>query len=154
MRLSFPVPPAPADGEQPAYVGIPAPQRLRVLIVDDDPIVLRSLCDTLEHDGHLVTPVNSGQKGIEVFRAQPANQSFDAVITDLGMPHVDGGKVAGAVKGASPATPVILLTGWGQRLEEEGDLPAHVDRVLAKPPKLHELREALAWCVQTRSASQ
>ncbi len=69
---------------------------------------------------------------------------FAAVITDLGMPYVDGRQVAAAVKEISPATPVILLTGWGQRLVAEGDIPPHVDRVLAKPPKLRELREALA----------
>jgi hypothetical protein len=51
--------------------------------------------------------------------------------------------VASAVKAASPTTPVILLTGWGQRLIAEGDLPPHVDRVLSKPPKLRDLRAAL-----------
>ena len=49
-----------------------------------------------------------------------------------------------AVKNESPSTPVILLTGWGQRLVAEGDIPPHVDRVLNKPPKLRELRAALA----------
>jgi len=38
---------------------------------------------------------------------------------------------------------VILLTGWGMRLKAEGDIPAHVDSVLSKPPKLRDLREAL-----------
>jgi FixJ family two-component response regulator len=66
------------------------------------------------------------------------------VITDLGMPHTDGSKVAAAVYLAAPAVPVILLTGWGQRLLAEGDVPPHVGRVLAKPPKLSELRSALA----------
>ena len=65
------------------------------------------------------------------------------VITDLGMPYVDGRKVASAVKASSSSTPVILLTGWGQRLVAEGDIPPHVDRVLNKPPKLRDLRAAL-----------
>jgi hypothetical protein len=43
----------------------------------------------------------------------------------------------------SPSTPVALLTGWGKRLIAEEDNPAHVDIVLAKPPKLAELRAAL-----------
>jgi CheY-like chemotaxis protein len=60
------------------------------------------------------------------------------------MPYVDGRKVAAAVKAASPATPVILLTGWGERLVAENDIPPHVDRVLNKPPKLLQLRNALA----------
>jgi hypothetical protein len=39
---------------------------------------------------------------------------------------------------------VVLLTGWGQRLVSEGDVPPHVDRVLNKPPRLADLRGALA----------
>ena len=46
-----------------------------------------------------------------------------------------------------PSKPVIMLTGWGQRLVAEGDIPPHVDRVLNKPPKLRELRSALAELV-------
>jgi hypothetical protein len=46
---------------------------------------------------------------------------------------------------------VLLLTGWGQRLLAEGEIPPHVDRVLSKPPKPAQLREALAACVPTRS---
>jgi CheY-like chemotaxis protein len=69
------------------------------------------------------------------------------VITDLGMPYIDGRKVSGTVKTAAPETVVLLLTGWGQRLVANGDIPPHVDRVLSKPPKLRELREALAQCL-------
>ena len=69
---------------------------------------------------------------------------FDLVITDLGMPRVDGRKVAEAVKAASPRTPVILLTGWGQRLIDEGEALPHIDRVLSKPPRLLQLRAAIA----------
>ena len=73
-----------------------------------------------------------------------AGESCAAVITDLGMPYVDGRAVAAAIKEISPSTPVILLTGWGQRLLAEHDIPPHVDRLLSKPPKLHDLRMALA----------
>jgi len=38
----------------------------------------------------------------------------------------------------------VLLTGWGQRIQGNGELPDHVDRVLSKPPRLAELRAALA----------
>jgi hypothetical protein len=48
---------------------------------------------------------------------------------------------------------VILLTGWGYRLQEEGDAPQHVDRVLSKPPKIHELRAALAKLVGGRTSA-
>ncbi len=129
------------------------PARLRVLVIDDDPMLLKSLRDILESDGHVVATSTGGQDGINQFvDARAAEEPFDVVITDLGMPYVDGRKVATAVKAAAPETPVLLLTGWGHRLLADGDLPAEVDRVLSKPPKLRELREALA-AVRTAPAA-
>ena len=149
VRLSFPIPATEPSERIAAAPKVPA-SRLRVLIVDDDPLMLKSLCDTLELDGHVVVTANGGQAGIDAFRApRRADEAFDAVITDLGMPHIDGRKVASAVKTSSPATPVILLTGWGQRLMADGETPMHVDRVLSKPPKLRELRAALAELMTT-----
>jgi CheY-like chemotaxis protein len=66
------------------------------------------------------------------------------------MPRIDGRKVATFVKNASQSTPVILLTGWGHPLIAEGDVSPHVDRVLSKPTKIGELREALALCLSAR----
>ncbi|HET9390763.1 MAG TPA: ATP-binding protein, partial [Steroidobacteraceae bacterium] len=124
-------------------------QRLRILLVDDDPLLIKSLRDALEGDGHLITATNGGQAGIDAFSAAVAAKGpqFDVVITDLGMPHVDGRKVAAAIKAASARTPVIMLTGWGHRLVAENDIPPHVNRVLNKPPRLQELRGALAELV-------
>jgi len=119
--------------------------QLRILLVDDDPMLIKSLREFLEQDGHLVTAADGGQKGIDAFAAAVAHgTSFSIVITDLGMPYVDGRKVAATVKAASPQTPVVMLTGWGRRLLAENDIPAHVDRVLGKPPRLAEVRAALA----------
>jgi signal transduction histidine kinase/ActR/RegA family two-component response regulator len=123
-------------------------RRLHILLIDDDPLLIKSLQDTLQEDGHLITATAGGQAGIDAFTAAVQRKdSIDIVITDLGMPHVDGRKVASAVKSLSPTTPVILLTGWGQRLIAANDTPRHVDKVLAKPPRLHELRAALAELV-------
>ena len=78
--------------------------------------------------------------------ARNQGQTFDLVFTDLGMPYVDGRRVASAVKAESPATPVVLLTGWGRRMVAEKDVPPHVDRVLSKPPDASELRDVVASC--------
>jgi len=127
-------------------------RRLRILIVDDDPIIVESLREILENDGHLVAAADGGRRGIELFTASCATREpFAVVITDLGMPYVDGRQVAAEIKALSPATPVLLLTGWGQRLLAENDAPPHVDRVLNKPPKLRELRQALAELVPATS---
>lgn len=122
--------------------------RMRILIVDDDPVLLKSLRDILESDGHVVSATGNGQEALAAFAAaQGEGEPFSVVISDLGMPYMDGRKVASAVKQASPATPVILLTGWGQRIVAENDIPPGVDRVLSKPPKVGDLRDALGKCV-------
>jgi signal transduction histidine kinase/ActR/RegA family two-component response regulator len=116
----------------------------RILLVDDDPVLVRSLCDILEADGHEVFTTSGGEGGIEAFRtAMRGSSPFGLVITDLGMPHVDGRRVAAAVKALSPATPVLMLTGWGQRMLADNDIPPHVDALLSKPPRVAELRAAI-----------
>jgi CheY-like chemotaxis protein/anti-sigma regulatory factor (Ser/Thr protein kinase) len=145
VRLRFAVSTTTKIENPPAISSSARPSSLHLLIVDDDPLILQSLRDTLVSDGHVVITAGSGEAAIGAFHAAQARRApFAAVITDLGMPHMDGGRVASAVKAMSPSTPVILLTGWGQRLISEGDVPPHVNRVLSKPPKLRELREALA----------
>ncbi len=126
----------------------PLPPKLKILAVDDDPILIRALQDTLAVDGHRILAASGGQEGIDLFRRErAAGEPFDVVITDLGMPYVDGRRVASAIKETEITTPVIMLTGWGQRLVADGEVPPHVDQVLGKPPKLRELRETLVrWC--------
>lgn len=132
--------------ETPA-ASVPIAESMRLLVIDDDPAVLASMRAILQRDGHDVVAADGGAAGIEQFRlAQAASRPFDVVFSDLGMPHVDGRKVAASIKEMSPATPVILVTGWGQRLIPEGDVdakPASVDEVLSKPPRVRELREVL-----------
>jgi signal transduction histidine kinase/ActR/RegA family two-component response regulator/HAMP domain-containing protein len=145
VRLVFPAAPRSAEetGRQLA-LGLPT-RPMRILIVDDDPIIIESLRETLRADGHRVTTADGGEAGIDAFQAALGRREpFEMVITDLGMPYVDGRKVAATVKASSPNTPVVLLTGWGQRLTAENQVPPHVDRVLSKPPNLRELRAALA----------
>jgi signal transduction histidine kinase/ActR/RegA family two-component response regulator len=148
VRLAFPIASPDSVGGAMPVVTSPA-AGLKILIVDDDPTVLASLSGILVRDGHEVTAADGGQAGIERFReAEAAGEPFAVVITDLGMPYIDGRKVAETIKAAAPAMPVILLTGWGQRIiPETGAGPVHVDVMLSKPPKLRELREALNKCV-------
>jgi signal transduction histidine kinase/ActR/RegA family two-component response regulator len=142
--LSFPTLASSVITAQPELRHEAPQRRLRILLVDDDPLLIKSLQDTLQEDGHLITATHGGQAGIDAFAAaQERGETLDLVITDLGMPHVDGRKVAASIKALSSVTPVILLTGWGQRLLAAHDIPPHVDRLLSKPPRLQELRNAL-----------
>jgi len=147
IRLTFP-PAARAMRAAPAVRAPRVPGKTRILLIDDDPLLLTSLREVLEREGHEVETAQGGKAGIEAFlAAQQAGRTFPVVLTDLGMPHVDGRAVAANIAAASPATPIIMLTGWGQRLVATGDMPADVVAVLSKPPNIAELREKLAECI-------
>jgi CheY-like chemotaxis protein len=144
VRLVFPVgeQSKPAAAPQQPQVTGPMPS-LKVLCIDDEPLLRDMLKQILENGGHNVEVADGGQAGLELFRnARRAEQPFDVVITDLGMPYLDGNQVSKAIKNES-TTPIIMLTGWGTIMKEDGDLPSQVDGVLCKPPKISELFEVL-----------
>jgi signal transduction histidine kinase/ActR/RegA family two-component response regulator len=145
LRLKFPAHTASVVSSERYSRPMQVIRPLRILLVDDDPVLIKSLQDTLQEDGHSIAAAPGGQAGINLFTEGLKSASpFDIVITDLGMPHVDGRKVAASLKSLSATTPIILLTGWGERLIAAGEIPEHVDRVLSKPPRLMQLRAALA----------
>jgi DNA-binding NtrC family response regulator len=59
------------------------------------------------------------------------------------MPKLNGNQVTQIVKRESPATPVIMLTGWGTMMTDDESATADVDGVLSKPPRIQEIRELL-----------
>jgi DNA-binding response OmpR family regulator len=147
VRLIFPIAPTGLTVREAQIT--PTLPPLRILLVDDDPLVLKSLRDALEADGHEVVTAEGGLAGIDEFGAAlEAGRRFDIVITDLGMPYVDGRKVAARTRQLDADVPVIMLTGWGHRLIATDDRPEHVDRVLSKPPKIAELRATIAELVR------
>jgi DNA-binding response OmpR family regulator len=100
--------------------------------------------EILQSEGHQVTLADGGQAGLDAFFAAAwRDQRFDAVITDLGMPSVDGRQLTHVVKRESPSTPVIMMTGWGSLMQSQAELRAPVDLLLNKPPSMQELNQAL-----------
>jgi CheY-like chemotaxis protein/anti-sigma regulatory factor (Ser/Thr protein kinase) len=134
----------------PPSDGVVAPvhpeQASRVLLVDDDPRLLTVLSDTLQSYGHAVTTASKGEEAVQMF--DPT--LHDVVITDLGMPRMNGWEVAERIKAQSPDTPVFLLTGWGESVAaHEGS--QFVDRVVAKPVSAEALMEQLAELRRSRA---
>jgi signal transduction histidine kinase/ActR/RegA family two-component response regulator/HAMP domain-containing protein len=154
MRLIFSSARTDAGVTRQETSDVLAVRPLRILIVDDDPLIVKSLGEALTADGHMVVSADGGKAGIEAFNAaQLRREWFDIVITDLGMPYVDGRRVAAVVKNVSPQTPVIMITGWGQRMLDENEKPSGVDCLLAKPPKLRDLRRALGMLTRGQGQS-
>jgi CheY-like chemotaxis protein len=119
---------------------IPGP--FRILCIDDEPAIRELIYEMLNHDGHQVEVTDGGKSGVSAFRAaRDQGTPFDLVITDLGMPYMDGREVANILKIEAPATPIVMLTGWGAFMQ--GEHSAQIDRILSKPPHLSEIRTML-----------
>jgi signal transduction histidine kinase/CheY-like chemotaxis protein/uncharacterized membrane protein affecting hemolysin expression len=124
---------------------------LQILCIDDEPLLRELIKEILEGDGHEVEVCDSGQSGLDEFRlARERGRPFDVVITDLGMPYLDGRQVTKALKQESPTTPVVMLTGWGAFMKEDGNTPEQVDGIVSKPPRSSELRAMLSRFHPTR----
>ncbi|EDY18739.1 histidine kinase [Chthoniobacter flavus Ellin428] len=117
----------------------PALERpLKILFVDDQPIISELVSELLRSDGHAVDTAGSG--GLALEKCQRVN--YDLVITDLAMPGMNGGQLAGVLRQLNPAKPIIMLTGFADLVGEAGP-GTNIDRVLAKPASLEELRRAI-----------
>jgi len=110
--------------------------RLKILVVDDEFIIVELLTTLLMGLGHKVKGVADPEKARRILESE----TFDLVITDLGMPGMSGFDLAGIVKKRSPDTKVVLITGWGAEYKKQDLNERGVDGVLGKPFKLAELR--------------
>jgi len=156
IRFPYPRAPSPPHDARVAEALVPAADghALRILLIDDDPLVLETLEHLLQQGGHSTTASPGGRPGIEAFReALGRGERFDVVVTDLGMPDVDGKAVARSIKRLSACTPVVLLTGWGEMPPRQGESRPHVDAVLGKPPTRGDLEQTLARVTRASEAA-
>ena len=115
-------------------------RQLRVLIVDDEPLVREMLTEYLIGDGHVIEVAMNGRDGLEKFKAG----RFDLILTDRGMPEMSGEQLAAAIKQIAPNKPILLLTGFGDLMKTSGERPSAVDLIVNKPVTLTALRKAIA----------
>ncbi len=144
IRLSFPLRDKPVAQPKETPEEVTPSRPLNLLCVDDEPQLRELLNDCLGGFHHRVTLATNGREGLELFQAA-INQSnpFHAVITDLGMPEMDGKQLAKSIKAQSPKTPVIMMTGWGSMMKADGESGGEVDALIGKPVRLMELNNLL-----------
>ena len=106
-----------------------------VLLIDNEPSVRDAFTRLLALYGHRVTTAESGEKGINAFKAG----KFDVVFTDLGMPGMSGWDVAREVKKFDAQALVVLITGWPIELSQEKSKQTGVDRVVSKPIEMPQV---------------
>lgn len=140
-ELLLPVTARTADGK-PAIVVPPNDEtieKLKILVVDDDPLVVTSTVDMLEDLGHDVLEADSGDNALEIIRS---TTSLDLLVTDYLMPRMNGAQLAEAARTLRPQLPVLLATGYAE-LAAGSDLdlprigkPYHQDQLAAEITKL------------------
>lgn len=133
-------PQKPVAAAQPPLPSADSKKR-RILIAEDDSMVREVMYVYLSEDGYEVTTASNGREGVEAFAKD--NGAFDLFITDRAMPEMGGDQVALEAKRINPSVPVILLTGFGELMNSEGEKPPGVDLVVGKPFTIASLREAL-----------
>ena len=119
--------------------------RGRVLVVDDDPMVLFVFSDTLRDlgDAYEIVTAQSGLKALDEVKEEP----FDLVITDLTMPELNGVELTEAIRQTSPDTAVVWITAYGCHGRSADAARLEVYRCYDKPLEVDEIlqiaREAL-----------
>ena len=114
-------------------------QGVNILVVDDDADVRQCIKLLLEHDGHEVTPADSGEAAL----AQLAQRKFDLVITDFSMPGMQGDQLVARIRQLMPNQPIIMTTGFVEEYKVFGQESGRVDALLLKPFSHEDLHEAV-----------
>ena len=113
----------------------------RFLVVDDDPSTTKGMEMLLTGDGHVVLPVTDGAEAVEAL----SRESFDAVLTDLEMPNVDGHAVIRAARQHQPHACLVVAT--AKAGEKRADLlDAGVCMVSDKPFDYEEVTKEIGHC--------
>lgn len=116
----------------------------RILIIDDDPQIIKLLNKFLEFMGHTIVTASNGKQGLSLL----AESRFDLLITDIIMPERDGIEVLTAIKGKPDRPKIIAMTGGSPNLDQEHLLKMatlmKADKVLAKPLQLSTLSEIIS----------
>ena len=116
FRMRFPLVDAFAEAEPPpASTGQLEPFRLlRILMVDDEPMMTKAVVRMLKPSGHLVSVAASGEEALERLE----EQGFDVIVSDVGMGSgMNGWELADAVKRRWPDVRFLLATGWGAAID-------------------------------------
>jgi CheY-like chemotaxis protein/two-component sensor histidine kinase len=142
FRISLPLVEASAEVKLPVQAPeLEPPHSLRVLVVDDEPMMTKAVVRMLKPSGHVVSVAGSGEEALE----RLADQTFDVVVSDMGMgAGMNGWQLAEVVRQRWPGMRFLLATGWGSTIDAGEARSKGVEAVLSKPYHPADLARALA----------
>lgn len=142
FNLFFPLLGESAEtGDPPALEFLPLGERERILLVDDEQALVELGKKMLEHLGYEVFPRTSSIEALELFRHQP--EQFHLVITDMTMPNMTGEKLAQELIKIRPDIPIILCTGYSEKISEAKAKVLGIREFIMKPLDMNELARTI-----------
>lgn len=119
----------------------------RILVVDDDTAVLNVHGEFLKMKGMLPTTVNDSQQALDLFANNP--DAFDLILTDQTMPGLTGIEFTKQIHYIRPEIPVILLTGWSDKINSKNSKQLGFEHFLTKPVNLEQLLQDIWGLLNT-----
>src|SRR5262249_53641877 len=138
------MPAAPGSAAMAAPARAVSGRPRRVLVVEDEVVLRMSTVDMLERLDCSVAAVGSGEQALELLAR---DRSFDLLLTDLGLPGMNGEALAGEVQRKFPGLPVVIASGYG-RVGGHGDI-----QFISKPYSSVDLEQALDHAARTAAAT-
>jgi signal transduction histidine kinase/CheY-like chemotaxis protein len=132
-------------GEEKAELGAAEP--VKILVVDDEEIVLRFACDALRSQGHLAVGASSAQEALK----RISEEKYDFILTDIKMPEMDGVELVKAAHKKNPNMGALFMTGYASLDTAKEAIQEGAYDYILKPFDLHEIRSAMANAIQKRS---
>jgi signal transduction histidine kinase len=121
-------------------------QPCHILFVESEAMIRDATVRLLTRWGHKVAQAADGREALATF----APDTFDLVVSDLGMPDMNGWELLEQIKQRDPRVPTVLITGWGRQFSEDEARERGVNFVIEKPFDQDDLRDILAEALSPR----
>ncbi len=121
--------------------------RGHILFVDDEPDIMAIQKQFLQQLGYTVTCPTCSTKALEMFRSKP--DKFDLIISDMTMPDLTGDKLAQKIKKIRPDIPIILCTGFSEKLNKQQTCQIFFDKILMKPVDIAQMASSIREVIHT-----
>jgi signal transduction histidine kinase/ActR/RegA family two-component response regulator len=112
-----------------------------IMYVDDDDVIVKLATRVLNRYGYRVTGHSNSRHALEDFSAHP--HEFDAVVTDMSMPGLNGADLAAAVRAVHASIPILLVSAFTSSVDAEHARQLGIDEIVTKPQTIHEFAEML-----------